>query len=553
MAAMIRRLPDVIINQIAAGEVVERPASAVKELVENALDAKASRIDVRLTNGGLDGIIVDDDGLGMSVDDLSLAVERHATSKLPDDDIALISHFGFRGEALPSIGSVSHLTITSRQAEAEDGWSITVDQGHVKAPKPSPRQKGTRVEVSRLFQNTPARLKFMKTPRTEALQCTDMIKRLAMAHPAVAFRLSDQDKVILDLPPRLDLALAPSGESGTDAAAARLRMRDILGGGFADEARYLNAQRGAVRLTGFIGLPTFNRPTTAAMHLFVNGRPVRDRQWLGAVRAAYGDTLPRGRHPVVVLFLDVPPEDLDVNVHPAKTEVRFRDAGLVRGVHVERALRNCNRGWASLTYFFSPFGDGCIELLIWNADVGQPHRFSFLSGISAAEVPNFAGFLLADNAREIGGAEPRVDRAHFRTDLAKDCRFRADGEVADGGEHVAAADGVALHSSDDRHRHVTNCRVEFFDWKTDGSSTVVLRIVNRLVATGAERAVTSTSEHDCPNVIVVAGGMEGVNEFIARAAPEGVHYLWSIDGDVCDEVSDLKCDVGVVHDAPLRF
>jgi len=332
MAAMIRRLPDVIINQIAAGEVVERPASAVKELVENALDAKASRIDIRLTNGGLDGIIVDDDGLGMSVDDLSLAVERHATSKLPDDDIALINHFGFRGEALPSIGSVSHLTITSRQAEAEDGWSITVDQGHVQAPKPSPRQKGTRVEVSRLFQNTPARLKFMKTPRTEALQCTDMIKRLAMAHPAVAFRLSDQDKVILDLPPRLDLALAPSGESGTDAAAARLRMRDILGGGFADEARYLNAQRGAVRLTGFIGLPTFNRPTTAAMHLFVNGRPVRDRQWLGAVRAAYGDTLPRGRHPVVVLFLDVPPEDLDVNVHPAKTEVRFRDAGFVRGL-----------------------------------------------------------------------------------------------------------------------------------------------------------------------------------------------------------------------------
>ena len=335
MAAMIRRLPDVIINQIAAGEVVERPASAVKELVENALDASATRVDIRLINGGLDGIIVDDDGLGMSLDDLSLAVERHATSKLPEDDIALISHFGFRGEALPSIGSVSRLTISSRQAKAEDGWSITVDQGQVQAPKPSPRQKGTRVEVSRLFQNTPARLKFMKTPRTEALQCTDMIKRLAMAHPGVAFRLSDQDKVILDLPPRLDpglKGLERVGESGTDAVAARLRMRDILGGSFADEARYLNAQRGAVRLTGFIGLPTFNRPTTAAMHLFVNGRPVRDRQWLGAVRAAYGDTLPRGLHPVVVLFLDVPPEDLDVNVHPAKTEVRFRDAGFVRGL-----------------------------------------------------------------------------------------------------------------------------------------------------------------------------------------------------------------------------
>ena len=329
MTSLIRRLPDVIINQIAAGEVVERPASAIKELVENALDAGASRIDIRLVNGGLDGLVVDDDGIGMTPEELSLAVERHATSKLPDDDITSIHHFGFRGEALPSIGSVSRLTLASRRQGSDEAWEITVDQGQVGAVKPSSRQKGTRVEVTQLFQSTPARLKFMKTPRTEAMQCTDIIKRLAMAHPDVAFKLSDQDKTFLDLPQRvidgLDLAADPE-------AAPRLRMRDILGGTFADEARHINAQRGNVTLSGFIGLPTFNKPTTAAMHLFVNGRPVRDRQWLGAVRAAYGDTLPRGRHPVVVLFLSLPPEDLDVNVHPAKTEVRFCDAGFIRGL-----------------------------------------------------------------------------------------------------------------------------------------------------------------------------------------------------------------------------
>ena len=260
---MIRRLPDVIVNQIAAGEVVERPASAVKELVENALDAGATRIDIRLKNGGLDGISVDDDGMGMTADDLSLAVERHATSKLPSDDISEINHFGFRGEALPSIGSVSRLTLSSRRDGQDAGWEITVDQGQVSAPRPSSRQKGTRVDISNLFQSTPARLKFMKTPRTEAMQCTDMIKRIAMAHPEVGFKLSDQDKVIIDLPQRFDQDLKLDDQ---DQSAARLRMRDILGGGFADEARFINAQRGDVTLKGFIGLPTFNRPTTAAMH-----------------------------------------------------------------------------------------------------------------------------------------------------------------------------------------------------------------------------------------------------------------------------------------------
>jgi DNA mismatch repair protein MutL len=347
MTMSIRRLPDVMINQIAAGEVVERPVSAVKELVENSLDAGAGRIDVHLDDGGLAGIIVDDDGHGMTADELPLAVERHATSKLPGDDISVISHFGFRGEALPSIGSVSRLNLISRASTSTDdtAWQITVDHGKVIAPQPASRGSGTRVEVTGLFESIPARLKFMKTPRTEAGQCLNVMKRLAMAHPAVAFRLTDNGKASLDLPPRhaglkgivSDDGDSDGGDSDAGAESSRLRIRDVLGGSFADEAREINALRtdangNQVQLKGWMGLPTFNRPTTESMHLFVNNRPVRDRQWLGAVRAAYGDTLPKGRHPVVVLFLDLPPMDVDVNVHPAKTEVRFRDAGFVRGL-----------------------------------------------------------------------------------------------------------------------------------------------------------------------------------------------------------------------------
>jgi len=323
MGSPIRLLPDTIVNQIAAGEVVERPASAVKELVENAIDAGASRIEVHLRQGGLDGISVDDNGAGMDKEALSLAVQRHATSKLPEDDIANIAFFGFRGEALPSIGSVSTMTLVSRFDGADEAWRIRVDQGAMSPPEPASRSAGTRVDISHLFAAVPARLKFLKSPRAEGAHCIDMIKRLAMAHPAIAFVMIESGRTVLDL---------PAQQIPDPAAASRLRMRDIMGAVFADEAVRIDARREDVTLKGFAGLPTFNRPTTAAMHLFVNGRPVRDRQWLGAVRAAYGDTLPRGRHPAVVLFLDLPPAEVDVNVHPAKSEVRFRDAGLVRGL-----------------------------------------------------------------------------------------------------------------------------------------------------------------------------------------------------------------------------
>lgn len=319
----IRLLPDTVINQIAAGEVVERPASAVKELVENAVDAAAGQIDIRLLRGSLGGVIVDDDGIGMSADDLALAVQRHATSKMPGDDIGDIRHFGFRGEALPSIGSVSHLVITSRLQGEDEAWQISVDQGQVSTVRPASRQRGTRVEISDLFQSIPARLKFLKTQRTEAGMCIDVVKRLAMAHPGIGFSLADDDRKIFDLPPR------PHDDP---AQSFRQRMRDVMGAAFTDEAVPIDARRDDITLTGFAGLPTLNRAAADAVHLYVNNRPVRDRQWVAAVRAAYGDTVPRGRYPKAVLFIELPPEQVDVNVHPAKTEVRFRDAARVRGL-----------------------------------------------------------------------------------------------------------------------------------------------------------------------------------------------------------------------------
>lgn len=323
MKPTIRLLPDTVINQIAAGEVVERPASAVKEMVENAIDAGAGQIDIRLHEGSLGGITIDDDGAGMDADELALAVQRHATSKMPDDDISDIRHFGFRGEALPSIGSVSHLAITSRKEGADDAFSISVDQGSVGAVRPASRQRGTRVEIRDLFQSTPARLKFLKTKRTEAGLAIDVVRRLAMAHPGIGFSLVDDDRRIFDLPPR-------RGDDTTENT--RLRMRDVMGGRFADEAVPIDALRDDITLNGFAGLPTLNRAAADAVHLYVNNRPVRDRQWVAAVRAAYGDTVPRGRYPLAVLFINLPPDQVDVNVHPAKSEVRFRDAGRVRGL-----------------------------------------------------------------------------------------------------------------------------------------------------------------------------------------------------------------------------
>jgi len=329
----IRLLPPTLVNQIAAGEVVERPASAVKELVENSIDAGASRIDVVLAEGGQSLIAVSDDGSGMGPDEMMLAVERHATSKLPDDDLVRIRFLGFRGEALPSIGSVARLTLTSRPKGAESAWSLSVEGGAKGRPVPAAHPPGTRIEVRDLFYATPARLKFLKAARTELTHAADVIERLGMAHPDIAFSLSDGGRKVLDL-------AAKRGEPG---AALLSRIAQVVGREFEPNALALDAERDGVRLTGWAGLPTYNRATSAAQYLFVNGRPVKDRLVIGAVRGAYQDVLARDRHPVVALFLDLDPDQVDVNVHPAKAEVRFRDSGLVRGLIVG-AIRHALAG-----------------------------------------------------------------------------------------------------------------------------------------------------------------------------------------------------------------
>ena len=324
----IRRLPTTLVNQIAAGEVIERPASVVKELVENAIDAGANDIDIALEQGGVSLIRVRDNGRGMSAEELPLALERHATSKLPDDDLLAIHFMGFRGEALPSIGSISRLSITSRARGAEDAFSLSVEGGIISPIAPASLSEGTLIEVRDLFYAIPARLKFLKTPRTEITAVVDIIERLAMAHPDIRFRISHDGRTMRDFP-----ALTQDWIS-----AAPERLEKILGHGFAANTAPVEMQREGVRVTGFAGLPTYHRSTSQAQYLFVNRRPVRDRLLLGVIRAAYQDYLARDRHPIAVLFLEVPSEQVDVNVHPAKSEVRFRDSQMVRGL-ILSALR----------------------------------------------------------------------------------------------------------------------------------------------------------------------------------------------------------------------
>jgi len=311
----IRRLPPELINRIAAGEVVERPASALKELIENALDAGAGNVAVRLSAGGLELIEVADDGCGMSADEMRLALERHATSKLPDDSIDQVTSFGFRGEALPSIASVSRLKIESR-VRGSDGWRIEVDHGESAGEGPAALPPGTRITMQGLFDRVPARRKFLRSPRAEYAACVDSVKRLAMARSDVAFTLDHDGRRILTLQP----------------SSAPARVAEILSHELDRHGVGIDTARDGIALTGVISLPTFNRGVADQQYLFVNSRPVKDRLLVGALRAAYRDLIARDRHPIAALFLEVPLDEVDVNVHPAKTEVRFRDPSAVRGL-----------------------------------------------------------------------------------------------------------------------------------------------------------------------------------------------------------------------------
>src|SRR3954449_3220931 len=319
----VRQLPEQLVNRIAAGEVVERPASVVKELVENSIDAGASRIDIFTDGGGRRRIGITDDGGGMTAGDLALAVDRHATSKLDDEDLLRIRTLGFRGEALPSIGAVARLGITTRHAGEPHAWSLSVEGGQKSPMAPAALLQGTRVEVSDLFYATPARLKFLKTDRTEAEAIREVVRRLAMARPDVAFTLAGEER-------------APVTWTGAlPGAAGRLtRLGDILGAEFRSHAIEVHAEREGVVVAGYAAAPALTKANALGQYLFVNGRPVRDKLILGAVRGAYADYLPRDRHPVLALFVTLDPEGVDANVHPAKTEVRFRNAGLVRALIV---------------------------------------------------------------------------------------------------------------------------------------------------------------------------------------------------------------------------
>ena len=334
----IRLLDAAAANRIAAGEVVERPASAVKELVENALDAGACRVEVAYADGGRRLIRVQDDGHGIPADELALALERHATSKLDDGDLTRILSFGFRGEALPSLGAVGRLTLTSRAAASPAAATVAVRAGVVAPPRPAALGRGTVVELEGLFSATPARLKFLRSDRAEAQAIADAVRRLAMAAPSVGFTLTDRSDPEA---PRELLRLAPEPGGLFDALGGRLRA--LLGAEFLGNALPVEAEREGFGLRGFAALPTFSRGAAVAQFLFVNGRPVRDKLLIGALRAAYADLLARDRHPVAVLFLDCDPEVVDVNVHPAKAEVRFRDPGTVRGL-VLGALRQTLAG-----------------------------------------------------------------------------------------------------------------------------------------------------------------------------------------------------------------
>jgi len=406
----IRRLPPDAVNRIAAGEVVERPAAAAKELIENALDAGARSVRVRIEGGGLRRLVIEDDGYGMSVDELPLAIERHATSKLsPGDDghvdLLDIRTMGFRGEALPSIGSVSRLAILSRAKGADGAFEINVDGGRVEGPKPAAwsglTSNGTRVDVRDLFYATPARLKFMKTERAEAQAIADAVRRLALARPDVAFHLESEERSIIKL----------QAEQGEPAEARLKRLGAVLGREFRENAVEIEAEREGVRVSGFAGLPTFNRGSAQHQYLFVNGRPVKDRLLVGVIRAAYQDFLARDRHPMAVLFVELDTAFVDVNVHPAKTEVRFRDAAMVRGLMIG-ALRHALAAAghrASTTVAGAALGAATSHVapsLPWNSPrpswsparpvMGAPHYDSFgepraavfdaLSGAQSARV-----------------------------------------------------------------------------------------------------------------------------------------------------------------------
>ena len=532
----IRRLPENLVNRIAAGEVVERPASALKELVENAVDAGARRIAVALSGGGIEGISVADDGCGISLEELPLAFERHATSKLPDEAIERVVTLGFRGEALPSIASVARVTFESRVADA-DGWAITIDNGRATAPAPTAVPFGSRVQVTGLFAAVPARRKFLRSPRAEYAACLDVVKRLAMANPQVGFSLEHDGRQSLSVPPGQD---RPS-------RVATLTDRALI-----DNCVIVELEREGVNLGGIAGLPTFHRGIADHQYLFVNGRPVKDRLLVGAVRGAYADLMARDRHAVVALFIDLPGEEVDVNVHPAKTEVRFRNPQLVRGMIVSglrRAIdasghRSAQNADAGAMRLWQREGDAIAALSLarrdGNGTSGYQVAFPAPSGGAAMHEParRFAGF--TDLAPPSARAEEAAISIPAEAPLGV-----ARGQVSATYIVAEAADGLILVDQHAAHERLVLERIR--TGATNGgvsAQRLLLPDVVELDEVACDRLEARAAE-------LAAFGLDierfGPAAMLVRATPA---LLGTIDTNRL--LTDIADDLAA-HDAPLSL
>ena len=535
----IRLLPPSLINRIAAGEVVERPASAVKELVENAIDAGARRIEVMLREGGRTLIVVRDDGDGMNRDELELAVERHATSKLPDDDLVHISTLGFRGEALPSIGAVSRLTIASRKRGERDAWSVSIEGGAKSDVTPAALGDGTRVEVRDLFYATPARLKFLKAPRTELGHAEEVLARLAMAHPGIAFVLEDEARSVLRL------EACDAGLLGDAAAAQLKRLGDIMGREFADNAMKVEAEREDCRLTGYAGLPTLNRATSAEQYLFVNGRPVRDRLLFGAVRGAYRDFLAGDRHPMLALFLELPAEQVDMNVHPAKTEVRFRDPGLVRGLIVG-ALKHALAGAghrATTTVAEMALGrariEGAAPNLPWSG--GQARGGTISHRLAESSVAAWAPLASEGNAALAGFDAPsaRMEQAPAAETASPHPLGAARAQVHETYIVAQTADGIVIVDQHAAHERLVYERMkEALAAKGVARQVLLIPEVVELDGTAAERLAARADELAELGLLIEPFGNGAI---VVREVPA---MLGAVDAkglvqDLADELAEL--------------
>ncbi|AJR25590.1 MULTISPECIES: DNA mismatch repair endonuclease MutL [Sphingobium] len=519
----IRRLPEHLVNRIAAGEVVERPASALKEIVENALDAGSLRIAIRISNGGLDRMEVSDDGCGMTRDDMALALERHATSKLPDDAIENVATLGFRGEALPSIASVARLSIDSRP-QGQDGWNRTVDNGVVVSEGPAALPPGTRVTVEQLFARVPARRKFLRSAKAEYAACLDVIRRLAMAHPSVAFSMEHDGRRVLGV---------QAGEAREDRVAA------LTDRALADNHVIVALEREGVRLSGVASLPTYNRGVGDHQFLFVNGRPVRDRLLVGAVRGAYADMLARDRHPVVALFLDVPPLEVDVNVHPAKTEVRFRDPALIRGMIVSGLRRALDAEGFRAVQHADPAG-----LSAWKPEPVSPTPIGAMPIFEAAgaSVPAYSvaerrpGFLTPPpQARAEPAAAPAPEGTSFPLGVAR-------GQVARTYIVAEAEDGLVIVDQHAAHERLTLERMRrAMEGQGVAAQTLLLPEVVELDEPACDRLEARIEE-------LKEFGLElerfGPAAMLVRATPAMLGQ-----GDVQGLVSDLADDLAAYDSA----